>query len=164
MSTTQPNPAATPARSPRLASAEPPPLAPSLCSQPPGIGERDRRFGIELALGGPGVCTLCEQPGSAPLAGFFALDAHDRVRLCDVCLFEASAPLGLVLAAVGFLRKVGRLRSAQQRHQMAAEIADFAHVFETMLARRFGPAEPSKLLEHFAVVGRLAPGRQPLTS
>lgn len=114
----------------------------------------DRHFGIELVADGPGVCVLCDKPGGYPFAGFFALTGGERVRLCDVCLFEESAPLGLVLAAVAFLRKVGRVSRQEGRQKMAAEIATFAHVFETLLNRRFGLAEPSQLLEHFAQAGK----------
>lgn len=129
--------------------------------EPKPTARHSCNFGIELAVADGGNCELCNKPGGYPFAGFLSLAGGERVRLCDVCLFEEAAPLGLVLAGTAFLRKVGRVSLPENRRKMAAEIATFARVFETILTRRFGPAPPSQLLEHFADVGGLGPRRYP---
>ncbi|NJL27364.1 MAG: hypothetical protein HC897_05455 [Thermoanaerobaculia bacterium] len=140
---------------PTLLGFKPRPLQESHQSRERATSQLERHIGLELALEGPGVCTLCEQPGGEPFAGFFSLEDGERLRLCDVCLFEASAPLGLLLAAAAILREVGREARRDARYKMAAEITTFARVFETMLDRNFGPVVPSQLLEHLKRIGEL---------
>lgn len=159
MLTIAPNPPGAPSLPTTFLSKNGPSFTIHSRSQQKAIIQPDHNFGIELAGEGPGVCTLCEKPGSGPFAGFFSLEDGGRVRLCEICLFEESATLGLLLAGAAFLRKVGQVSLPESRRKMAAEIATFARCFETILTRRFGPAEPSQLLEHFAQVGGLASSR-----
>lgn len=118
------------------------------------IQEISRNYGIEVVAEGPGICELCEKPGSYPYAGFFSTADGTRLRLCELCLLDMSVELGFLLAASAFLRQVGGMRSPQSRCDVAGEIASFAHLFDVLLTRRFGPAQPSCLLEHFARLGR----------
>lgn len=60
--------------------------------------------------------------------------------VCDRCLFEGSAQLGMLLALASVTRGFGRLVPASQKHAnaMLVSLGSFARTYESF-ASRFGP-------------------------
>ncbi len=66
--------------------------------------------------------------------------------ICDLCLFEGSQPLGMLLALAAVVRAFGALDSGagEKYLQASEELAAFARIYE-IVAAKSGPARPFRI-------------------
>ena len=96
-------------------------------------------YGIRAAPGREVACAACGRrfAGSGPIGH------RDGEPLCDMCLFEGDAELGMVLALVAVTRAYAAIagKSPAEWLEPLRELGDFARVYECFAAR-IGPARP----------------------
>ncbi len=86
---------------------------------------------------GPARCARCRVRFSAAGPTGFAEDNP----ICDMCLLEGSAELGMVMALVAVVRAFGTVRPSDQEdyREALAELGAFARIYERFAAKS-GPA------------------------
>ncbi len=95
------------------------------------------RYTIQAAPGREISCTACERR----FPGFGLIGCHDDAPVCDRCLFDGDAGLGMALALIAVTRTYATIvgTNPEQQLEPLQELGAFAVVYERFAIRNGPP-------------------------